>query len=169
MEATKPTVWEFPVMQEHVHSWSEYINQCHSDWFRHKTPSIPRWRESRCVTRPKVAKETTLATVTLTERIIRLPLVASNIKFHVILFRKHTKTVVSPIDPNQRYIAISKKWRHTGQEKRSWPFQYSAIFSVIWNFVCNSASRLTYIKINNSLLFHYNISWIKLLIIKIIK
>ena len=39
MEATKPTVWEFPVMQEHVHSWSEYINQCHSDWFRHKTPS----------------------------------------------------------------------------------------------------------------------------------
>ena len=79
------------------------------------------------------------------------------------------KTVVSPIDPNQRYIAISKKWRHTGQEKRSWPFQYSAIFSVIWNFVCNSASRLTYIKINNSLLFHYNISWIKLLIIKIIK
>ena len=24
MEATKPTVWEFPVMQEHVHSWSEY-------------------------------------------------------------------------------------------------------------------------------------------------
>ena len=140
-------------------------------WFRHKTPSIPHWRESRCVTRPKYGCERDYAYNHYfnRERIIRLPLVASNIKFHVILFRKHTKTVVSPIDPNQRYIAISNKWRHTGQEKRSWPFQYSAIFSVIWNFVCNSASRLTCIKINNSLLFHYNISRIKLLIIKIIK
>ena len=40
------------------------------------------------------------------------------IQFHVILLRKAKwKSVVSPIDPNQGYIAIMNKWRYNEQEK----------------------------------------------------
>ena len=52
-------------------------------------------------------------------KIIRLQLLASKIKFQVILLRKaNWNSVVSPIDPSQRHIAISNKWRYIEQEKR---------------------------------------------------
>ena len=52
-------------------------------------------------------------------KIIRPQLLASKIKFQVILLRKaNWNSVVSPIDPSQRHIAISNKWRYIEQEKR---------------------------------------------------
>ena len=52
-------------------------------------------------------------------KIIHLQLVAPKIEFHPILLQKaNWNSVVSPIEPNQRYIAILNKWRDTEQEKR---------------------------------------------------
>ena len=69
-----------------------------------------------------VAKETTLTAVPLAEKKIKLIpqwLVAPKIEFHLILLWKaNWNSVVSPIKPNQRYIAISNKWRYNDQEKR---------------------------------------------------
>ena len=45
-------------------------------------------------------------------------LVTPKIEFHQILLGKaYRNSVVSPIKPNQRYIAISDKWRYNHQEK----------------------------------------------------
>ena len=52
-------------------------------------------------------------------KIIHLQLVAPKIEFHPILLQKaNWNSVVSPIEPNQRYIAILNKRRYTEQEKR---------------------------------------------------
>ena len=52
-------------------------------------------------------------------KIIHLQLVAPKIEFHPILLQKaNWNSVVSLIEPNQRYIPILNKWRDTEQEKR---------------------------------------------------
>ena len=52
-------------------------------------------------------------------KLICQQLVTPKIEFHQILLRKaYRNSVVSPIKPNQRYIAISDKWRYNNQEKR---------------------------------------------------
>ena len=68
-----------------------------------------------------VSKETMLTAVPLTEKKLNLfvKLVTPKIEFHQILRQKANRnSVVSPIKPNQRYIAISNKWRYNNQEKR---------------------------------------------------
>ena len=81
------------------------------------------WERARCVMRPNKCCERDYAYCSSSDRekikIIRLQLLASKIKFQVILLRKaNWNSVVSPIDPSQRHIAISNKWRYIEQEKR---------------------------------------------------
>ena len=60
-----------------------------------------------------VAKGTTLITV------LRLQLVGfKNIILRYLIRKANWNSVVSPIDPNKRYIAISNKWRYIEKEKR---------------------------------------------------
>ena len=68
-----------------------------------------------------VSKETMLTAIPLTEKKLNLfvKLVTPKIEFHQILRQKANRnSVVSPIKPNQRYIAISNKWRYNNKEKR---------------------------------------------------
>ena len=51
--------------------------------------------------------------------IVCVQLVASNILFHAISLRKaNWYSVVSPVDTDQRYIAISNEWRYLEQKRR---------------------------------------------------
>ena len=71
-------------------------------------------------------------------KIVRLQLVAPKIEFHLILLWKaNWNSVVSPIEPNQRYIAILNKRRYTEQEKRI-IFQRGLLdwLLPIWTLLC---------------------------------
>ena len=95
-------------------------------WSRLTTPSISRLRESalRDETKHRLRKwlrQQRESDYSNREKIkiIRLQLVTSKIKFRLILLRKANRNFFVPlIDPNQRYFAISNKWRHTEQEER---------------------------------------------------
>ena len=76
-----------------------------------------------CVTRPNDSCKRDHAYCRSSNRekikLIHQQLVTPKIEFHQILRRKANRnSVVSPIKPNQRYIAISNKWRYNDQETR---------------------------------------------------
>ena len=99
------------------HAYCCLLRSCCLD-LSHNAIYFP-WERERVAWRGQVTvtKGTTLTAVPLTER--KSKLFASKIQFRVLLLRKaNWNSVVSPIYPNQRSIAISNKWRYIEQVKK---------------------------------------------------
>ena len=84
-------------------------------WSRHTTPSIPRWRERALRDETKWR---------LRKGLLLLPFLKQrenkNYSSTVSCLKNIIpgNSVASPIDPNQRYLAILNKWRYIEREKR---------------------------------------------------